>query len=124
MNLRQNNQPAGESNSGPNQETVVKIDNTIKSVPATRGKEVKSAIGRLLQPAEAPAISDEVKLTETSEKMRQLESELSNIDITDAAKVESIRQAIEDGSFKVDEEAVAEGLIQESIATIGSRSRQ
>ncbi len=102
----------------------MKIDNTIKSIPAPRGKDAKSAATRLLQPADPSGVSDNVRLTDTSEKMRQLESELSNVDITDAAKVESIRQAIEDGNFKVDEEAVAEGLIQESIATIGSRSRQ
>lgn len=124
MNLRQNNQPAGESETGPTKETVVKIDNTIRSIPATRGKEAKSAIGRLLQPVEAPAVSDDVKLTDTSEKIRQLESELSDVDISDPAKVESIRKAIAEGNFKVDEEAVAEGLIQESIATIGHRSRQ
>lgn len=101
----------------------MKIDNTIKSIPAPRGKDTKSAVSRLLQPADPAAVSDEVQLTKTSEKMRQLESDLSDIDITDAAKVESIRQAIADGNFKVDEEAVAEGLIQESITTIGRRSR-
>jgi negative regulator of flagellin synthesis FlgM len=78
----------------------------------------------MLQPAEAPAISDDVKLTETSEKIRKLESELADVDVSDPAKVESIRKAIAEGNFKVDEEAVAEGLIQESIATIGRRSRQ
>lgn len=124
MNLRQNNQPAGESETSPTKETVVKIDNAIKSIPATRGKESKSAIGRLLQPAESPAVSDDVKLTDKSEKIRQLESELSDVDVSDPAKVESIRKAIAEGNFKVDEEAVAEGLIQESIATIGRRSRQ
>jgi negative regulator of flagellin synthesis FlgM len=124
MNLRKNNQPAGEPETGPTKETVVKIDNAIKSIPAARGKENKSALSRMLQPAEAPAISDDVKLTETSEKIRKLESELADVDVSDPAKVESIRKAIAEGNFKVDEEAVAEGLIQESIATIGRRSRQ
>jgi negative regulator of flagellin synthesis FlgM len=124
MNPSPKNQPAGENETGLTKETVVKIDNNIKSIPAPRGKDAKSAASRLLQSAEPPAVSDNVRLTDTSEKMRQLESDLSNIDITDAAKVESIRQAIADGNFKVDEEAVAEGLIQESIATIGRRSRQ
>jgi negative regulator of flagellin synthesis FlgM len=118
------NQPAGQNETGPTKEPLVKIDTAIKSIPAPRGKDTKSAVSRLLQPADPAAVSDDVRLTETSEKMRQLETDLSNIDITDAAKVESIRQAIEDGNFRVDEEAVAEGLIQESIATIGRRSRQ
>lgn len=109
---------------GPIKEAVVKIDNVIKSIPSTRAKDSKSASARPPAPNEQTAVSDQVRLTSTSEKMRQLENELSNVGITDAAKVESIRQAIADGSFKVDEEAVAESLIQESIATIGRQSRQ
>jgi len=124
MNSSPKNPPAGNNEIGPTKETVVKIDNAIKSIPAARGKDAKSALTRLLQPSEPPAVSDEVRLTATAEKMRQLESDLGNVDITNAAKVESVRQAIADGNFKVDEEAVAESLVQESIATISRRSRQ
>ena len=124
MDSSPNNQPAGMDETGPTKETVVKIDTAIKSIPAPRGKESKSALNRLLQPAEPPAGSDDVKLTETSEKMRELKTELGDIDVSNPAKVDAIRQAIADGSFKVDEEAVAESLIQESITTLGRRSRQ
>jgi negative regulator of flagellin synthesis FlgM len=116
--------PAEESVTGPTQETDVKIDNnTIKNVTPARSKEAKSLFGQRLQPAEPPKISDEVKLTATSEKLLQLENELSTIDVTDNAKIESIRQAIADGKFKVDEEVVADKLIEESINNIGHRSR-
>jgi negative regulator of flagellin synthesis FlgM len=124
MRLILNNQLAGENETDPTKETVVKIDNSLKSIPATRGKGAKSGLDKLLQSAEQPAVSDDVQLTDTSEKLRQLESDLGSVDITDSAKIESIRQAIADGNFKVDEEAVAEGLVQESIATISHRSRQ
>jgi negative regulator of flagellin synthesis FlgM len=124
MDPKPHNQPASENGMGLNKETVVKIDNTLKSIPPARSKDAKSAAARLLAPAGQSAVSDEVELTATSERMRQLESELGGVDISDAAKVEAIRQAIADGKFKVDEEVVAEGLIQESIATIGRRSRQ
>lgn len=102
----------------------MKIDNAIKSVPAPRGKESKPAISLLLPPTEHETVSDQVKLTATAEKMRQLESELASVGVSDSAKIESIRQAIADGNFKVDEEAVAEGLVQESIANISHRSGQ
>jgi len=123
MNSRLNNHPAGNYKTSPTKETVVKIDNAIKSIPAAPSKNTKSAVTRLLQPAEPTAVSDNVQLTATAEKMRQLESDLGNLDITDSVKIASIRQAIAEGNFNVDEEAVAEGLIQESIAIIGSHSR-
>lgn len=125
MDPTTNNQPAGaiKTQTGPTQEeVVVKIENVIKSIPAVRGKDAKPAATRLLQPAESPSVSDEVKLTGTSDKMRQLEGELSHVDVSDSAKIEAIRQAIADGNFSVDEEAVAEGMVQESIANIGRRS--
>jgi negative regulator of flagellin synthesis FlgM len=124
MNSSPNNHPAGKNETDPTKETLVKIDNSLKSIPATRGKDAKSGLGKLLQSATQPAVSDDVQLTDTSEKLRQLESDLGSVDITDSAKIEAIRQAIADGNFKVDEEAVAEGLVQESIATISHRSRQ
>ncbi|OYY93153.1 MAG: flagellar biosynthesis anti-sigma factor FlgM [Hydrogenophilales bacterium 28-61-23] len=125
LDLNPKAKPGEESETGPTKESIVRIDNnSVKSVAPARGKESKSAIAQLLQPADQASVSDDVKLTATSEKLLQLESELSNVDITDTAKIESIRQAIADGNFKVDEEAVAEGLIEETINTIGHRSRQ
>ena len=108
---------------GANKEAIVKIDHVSKSPATGQVKAVKSKNARKPASSEQSAVSDEVRLTQTSEKMRHLESELSELEINDTAKIESIRQAIADGNFKVDEEAVAEGLIQESIANIGRRSR-
>jgi negative regulator of flagellin synthesis FlgM len=97
----------------------VKIDTTLKGVSASRGKDTKP--GRVqvqAGPADPRSVSDDVRLTSTSGKLRQLESQLADVDIADSGKVESVRQAIADGTFRVDEEAVAEGLIQESIDNI------
>lgn len=97
----------------------MKIDTTIKNVTAPRGKDAKSGKTQtaVLTPA-GVAVSDDVRLTDTSAKMRGLEAELARIDVADGGKIESVRQAIADGSFVVDEEAVAESLIQESIDNI------
>lgn len=101
----------------------MKIENTLKGgVAPSRVRESKSApakgggrqVGRT-------SISDDVRLTATSGMMRVLEAELTGVEVTDSGKIESIRQAIADGSFVVDEQAVADGLIQESIDHIAHR---
>ena len=94
----------------------MKIDTTIKSTPAGRTKEPRPAAGwaRTGTPS-GSAVSDEVRLTVTSGRMRQLEIELSQVSFDFAGRVESVRQAIDQGSFVVNEEAVAESLIQEAI---------
>lgn len=100
----------------------MKIENVLKSTPATRGKESKSAPARLLPLADPQLISDDVRLTATAEKMSQLEGNLNSVEVSDRAKIESIRQQIAEGRFKVDEQAVAENLVQETIANLSRRS--
>lgn len=100
----------------------MKIDNVIKSQPVARSKDAKSISSRLLPQPDNPPISDDVQLTATAEKMSQLEGNLSSVDVSDRGKIEAIRQQIAEGRFKVDEEAVAESLIQETIANISRRA--
>lgn len=103
----------------------MKIDPTIKSVAPSRGKDTKAGKSRIAPGQAAPAsVGDDVRLTSTSGKLRELEAQLADVDVADSGKIESIRQAILDGSFVVDEEAVAEGLIQESIDNITHQPRQ
>lgn len=110
----------------------MKIDTTIKRSPAGQTKEAKSAAlsGRgPLRPGTASrmvgnSVSDEVRLTGTSGRMHQLEAELAELDVEDAGKIGAVRQAIADGSFAVDEGAVADGLIQEAIDNIAHHPKQ
>ncbi|MBK9325197.1 MAG: flagellar biosynthesis anti-sigma factor FlgM [Thiobacillaceae bacterium] len=103
----------------------MKIDTTIKAVTAPRSKDAKSTKGQMLASAADPAsVSDDVRLTSTSGKLRQFETELADVDVADSGKVEAVRQAIADGSFSVDEEVVAEGLIQESVDNITQQARR
>ena len=102
----------------------MKIDTTIKTAPAAGAKTPRPAAGRARTGAPSgPAVSDEVRLTSTSGRMRQLEAELAQLDIDDPGKVESVRQAIDQGRFAVNEEAVAEKLIQEAIDHIAHHAR-
>ena len=124
LDANKTNQPDESSLAAQTKETLVKIDNLIKSPPITRSKDSRSAATRRTPSPESVAISDDVKLTSTAEKMSQLEEELRGVSISDNAKIESIRQEIAEGRFKVDEEAVADSLVRESIANISRRAGQ
>ena len=102
----------------------MKIDTTVKSVPASRSKEVRASKGSAQSgAAHSAAVSDNVHLTSTSGKLSELEAQLAGVDVADSGKIEAVRQAIDDGSFVVDEEVVAENLIQESIDNITHHPR-
>lgn len=103
----------------------MKIDNAIKNVAPPRAREAKSdkAASRTSPLAEA-TVSDEVRLTDHSTLLQVLETQLADIEVTDPGKVEAIRQSIADGTFKVDEEAVAEGLVRESLENLSRRAQQ
>ncbi len=97
----------------------MKIETTTKRLTGVRAKDEKTASSRAAASVAGPlAVSDDVRLTDTSGRLRQLEGDLAGVDVADSGKIEAVRQAIEQGSFVVDEEAVAEGLIQESIENI------
>lgn len=97
----------------------MKIETTVKSLPPGRSRDVKTGKASASAGAvQAGSVSDDVRLTSTSGKLRELEGQLAQVDVTDTGKIESVRQAIADGSFVVDEEVVAEGLIRESIDNI------
>ena len=94
----------------------MKIDSAIQHITSVQAKGVKSKQSKDKNAASAAAsVSDNVELTGASSRMRELETQLAELPPEDAGKVESIRQAIADGTFKVDEEAVAEGMVQETI---------
>jgi len=99
----------------------VKIDSTLKPEAPTKLKETKGGKSRTLtRPTQQNGIQDEVELTGDAAKLQELEARLAELEITDPKKVEAIRQAIAEGTFKVDEEAVADGLIKEAIDHLSS----
>lgn len=94
----------------------MKIDSALQHISSVQNKGVKSKQSKDKAAGSASgSVSDNVELTGTSSLMRELETQLADVPSEDAGKVESIRQAIADGTFKVDEEAVAEGMVQETI---------
>ena len=100
----------------------MKIDSALQQIASVQAKDVKSKQSKGKTGASASSlVSDNVELTGASSRMRDLETQLADLPPEDAAKVESIRQSIADGTFTVDEEAVAEGMVEETIEQLSHR---
>jgi negative regulator of flagellin synthesis FlgM len=101
----------------------VKIDSALQHVTSIQSKSVKSKNAKdRIAASSTGSVSDNVELTGASSLIRELETQLADIPAEDAGKVESIRNAIAEGSFQVDEEAVAEGMVQETIEQLSHRN--
>lgn len=101
----------------------MKIDKRI--TPPTAAK-VSSAKGKSTGKTATPGAgsSDSLTLTESSTRIRALESQLASVDVADAGKVESVKAALADGSFTVDAEVVADRLIDHTKESLRKRPRK
>jgi negative regulator of flagellin synthesis FlgM len=91
----------------------LKIDDSLNGIPVIRSRETRRT--RAKTPASTTGqgnAGDSVEITQTSARLSRLEEDLGQIDSADPGKIEAVRQAIADGSFQVDEEAVADALVQ------------
>lgn len=86
-------------------------------VSASKGKSA----GKTPTPAGS---SDSLTLTESSTRIRSLESQLASVDIADAAKIESVKAALANGTFTVDAEVVADRLIDHTKEALRKRPRK
>ncbi|MDT8404496.1 flagellar biosynthesis anti-sigma factor FlgM [Sulfuriflexus sp.] len=55
--------------------------------------------------------ADTVSLTNTSAQLRSLENTLAELPVVDSQRVESIKQALADGSYEIDAQRIADKLI-------------
>jgi negative regulator of flagellin synthesis FlgM len=101
----------------------VKIDKRITPPAAAKASATK---GKGAGKASAPAASgrDSLTLTESSTRIRSLESELALVDITDTDKVASVKAALANGTFSVNAEVVADRLIDHTKETLRKRPRK
>ena len=91
----------------------MKIDPTIKSVAPSPVQEERSRAAK--QPAEKASSTSapvSVKLSPLSAQLKQIEAGLETEKAVDSKRVAEVKKAIEDGSFKVDAEKVADRLIE------------
>lgn len=101
----------------------MKIDKRITPPAAAK---VSAAKGKGAGKAAAPAAggSDSLTLTESSARIRSLESQLASVDIADASKIEAVKSALANGSFTVDAEVVADRLIDHTKEALRKRPRK
>ena len=59
----------------------------------------------------AVAVSDAVEFSAAAQQLSSLKEELASLDSVDMGKVDEIRQAIYNGSYKIDTQKIAESLL-------------
>ena len=101
----------------------MKIDKRITPPAASKVSSTKGkGAGKTSAPAGGGA--DSLTLTDSSTRIRSLESELASVDITDIGKIDSVKAALADGSFAVDAEVVADRLIDHTKEALRKRPRK
>jgi negative regulator of flagellin synthesis FlgM len=61
--------------------------------------------------ASAPVAADHVTLTASARTLQKIEAAVAKAPVVDAAKVQAIKQAVNDGSYQVDAGRVADKLL-------------
>jgi negative regulator of flagellin synthesis FlgM len=57
------------------------------------------------------AVSDAVEFSAAAQQLSSLKDELASLDSVDMGKVDEVRQAISNGSYKIDTQKIAESLL-------------
>jgi negative regulator of flagellin synthesis FlgM len=97
--------------SGPNsRKPEVKSDKVSSSAtkPAGSGVLTKSAGSTGGQSGQ----TDSVSLTDTAARLKELEMGLASQPVVDPQRVQTVKNAINDGTFEVDPDSVAEKMIE------------
>lgn len=63
-------------------------------------------------PSESSARTDSVNLTDAGRQLSQLEGALRDVPVVDTQRVEAVRESVNDGTYTVDNRAVAHKLMQ------------
>lgn len=77
-----------------------------------RGADVERNISAESMPT---ATSESVSITNTASDLLSLENQLRELPGVDQARVDSIRQAISDGSYEVDPLRIVDSLLQSEV---------
>lgn len=92
------------------------IKNLNSSLPQTRSNEsVTPPAQETTKNSSAPASqanTDKVTLTQVFSQVSNLEQKAQSVDIDNSARISELKSAIQDGSYQVDAERVADKLMQ------------
>jgi negative regulator of flagellin synthesis FlgM len=70
-------------------------------------------------PSAAPAPGDSVDLTDGARQLQDLQAAIAGTPVVDSSRVEALRDAIASGSYTVDPQRVADGLLAQDRAALG-----
>ncbi len=90
-----------------------------KSVTGTQGATTRKT-GKSVSAGNV----DKLQIAPSTTQLRELEAELAKLDISDAAKVDAIKRAIESGTFEVNAVLVADRLIDSAKEAVRKRPRK
>ncbi len=85
-----------------------------QSQRATDGSQVQVARSEPTasqQQTGRPSTMDTVSLTDTAARLRELENSLAKMPVVDSQRVESLQQAISNGSYEMDSGRTAEKML-------------
>jgi negative regulator of flagellin synthesis FlgM len=86
---------------------------TVQAAYSARDRSVSSSREEAgaAAPARAAAGSDSVELTDKARQLQRLEEKLAEFPAVDSQRVAEIRQAIADGSYRIDADLIAERML-------------
>ncbi len=70
-----------------------------------------------------PANADSIDLTTTASTLQQVEQSLSDIPIIDNARVESVSQSIENGDYEINDDTIAERIINNETVLLTPKKK-
>lgn len=75
------------------------------------GSRVATSSAEPSRPVEASAGGDSLRLTGEATHLQTMQRELSSASAVDTARVQSIREALQAGTYKIDAQAIADRML-------------
>ncbi|MBQ0724268.1 MAG: flagellar biosynthesis anti-sigma factor FlgM [Cycloclasticus sp.] len=105
----------------------INIKGTSTKSSQTTSKKSNSS-GKASKTSEAnsskTATADSIDLTATASTLQQIEQSLSDIPIIDSARVENVSQSIENGDYEINDDTIAERIINSETALLTQTKKQ
>ncbi|MCU7835690.1 MAG: flagellar biosynthesis anti-sigma factor FlgM [gamma proteobacterium symbiont of Taylorina sp.] len=98
INISQITSNTTQTKSAGEQKNVINLDKNTKGGTQTSGKATLSP--------------DSINLTESATRIKALEEQVARLPIVDTNKIEQIKNSIDEGSYEVNPERIAEKMIQ------------
>ena len=99
----------------------MKIDSSTKSLGSGAVSSGAARQGKGAGSASSSSGSDRVQLSPLSTRLQAIQNSMADTPVVDSARVAELRQAISEGRFKVNPDAVADHLLQTARELLRSR---